>query len=83
MSLFDVIRWPVSMPPTLEELHSIPNIIVDDWLKRHVGSYVSKSTMVVILNRFYGDESKPENHSGVCEIVEDLKRRIREYDEPI
>jgi hypothetical protein len=34
MSIFDVIRYPISWPPTIEELESIPTPLYDAWYKK-------------------------------------------------
>lgn len=37
MSLFDVIKYPISDPPTKEELAAIPNEIFDNWVQDNFG----------------------------------------------
>ena len=32
MSLFDVIRYPISNPPTLEELQRLPGDLYQEWV---------------------------------------------------
>ena len=31
MTIFDVIRYPISIPPTEEELEAVPKIIFNKW----------------------------------------------------
>jgi hypothetical protein len=32
MSLFDVLKYPISNPPTLQELEALPVVIFDRWV---------------------------------------------------
>jgi hypothetical protein len=86
MSLFDVIKYPISNPPTLSELAALPRNILASWFKITEWKSIdyddkSISNIFMYYNR---------DHSRYKDIVklktqelQKLRKIIREYDEPI
>ena len=75
MSIFDVIRYPISNPVKLEELEILPRKLFVTWLD-NAGWYspeerIPTKNFVKMLNRSYYRD------------VELLKMLIKEYDEPL
>lgn len=38
MTVFDVLRWPISVPPTEEELSRLPYELFKEWVDTDVGA---------------------------------------------
>ena len=80
MSLFDVIKYPISTPVTKEELEAVPSDIYNDWVTENFQRYdeqefLKKSKWVVptLINRI-------DVISEKYKLLDDLRKRIREYD---
>ncbi len=76
MSLFDVLRYPISDIPTEDEFNSLPKNLYNDWGHRvgwdpiwTVGSVIS----------FYSAHMQSSPNQDI--IL--LRKMIKEYDEPI
>lgn len=71
MSLFDVIKYPISDRPRVAELEALPPEIYTSWVKScFVGYAHSPDTLAVFFR----------TNPGYEDIVQDLRKRIKEYD---
>ena len=53
MSLFDVIKYPISDPPTKQELEAVPEYIIRRWATRN-GWMASTASVCEYYSRFDG-----------------------------
>jgi hypothetical protein len=42
MSVFMMIKYPISMPPTREELGALPHVIFKQWMSEIIGDELSE-----------------------------------------
>jgi hypothetical protein len=88
MSLLDVIRYPISDPPTLEELEALPKDIQHEWLTHHVANNAEVSTLAgaqaaLELNWFWAEKNLREQEwddTWCREQIRALRQLIRDYD---
>ena len=84
MSLFAVLKYPISVPPTVEQLRRLPVELLDKWIGesdwKNKGTHVGdKCTMIgEWYETFY---SRPTTKIVDIRDVELLRRMVREYDE--
>jgi hypothetical protein len=84
VSIFDVIRYPISLPPTAEELAALPEDLYTYWIDFHTidWSRVSEDTkydrdhVARWMSRAYSTISKDE----VSIDISKLKKLILEWD---
>ncbi len=76
MSLFDVIKYPISDCPTLEELSRLPRRMIEQWAEAVKWQYIAKADIVRLVYLYHDEEAV---HSDI--II--LRKLIKEYDEPI
>lgn len=79
MTIFDVLAYPVSLPPTIEELQAIPKTIISHWaykarFTRNPDHPLTDSFYNHIV-RYYGD-----NRSRAIRDVTRLISMLRKYD---
>jgi hypothetical protein len=74
MSIFDVIKYPISEPPTKEELEALPDDLYNYWCVREFGYSYSRNTIHRYLSGY--------NPSNVI-MIKQLRQMIEDYDEPI
>lgn len=88
MSLFDVLKYPISTPPTKEELSALPRDFLLQWmvmvkfnLSTDLVSGVDKETDIVswIYECYTNDLVIPSDFNDL--IL--LRKLIRDYSEPI
>ncbi len=92
MSLFDVIRYPISTPPTLEELHQLPNDLYKDWsdvviavMFTNADQEFIKSAgedmlwLVATMDYDYRTSGTPGRKETVLWVVSELKQMIEDY----
>jgi hypothetical protein len=79
MSLFDVLRYPISEPPTKEELEALPNDIWDKWVAISQWPESASKTLIV---EWYGGIDYTNLPSVEREIIK-LKQIIKDYNGPI
>ena len=85
MSLFDVIRYPISDIPTSEELSRLPKDLFYHWVESTsfvVDDVQAHNRDVAYLARWYFRWGKDMSYDEIQEIV-NLRNMIKEYDEPI
>lgn len=76
MTIFDVIRWPVNIPPTAEELDAVPTELYRNWIKR---SHWRDADTESSYDRFWvagwmqRNWEDPRNYMVREEIIEDVK----------
>ncbi len=76
MSLFDVIRYPISNKPTKDELAALPGDLYGKWII-HVGFHPLKAWTILAVSHHYsvyGDMIESQHEISV------LRKMIREYD---
>lgn len=74
MTIFDTIRYPVSDPPTVEELDNIPIEIMELWKTKYRFTTHSNVMIVAFVELF----ATP----GEQEILA-LRKMIKEYDDDL
>ena len=90
MSLFDIIKYPLSAPPKLEELRALPISVVNEVLDSIKPGYrinfvgpMTKEFRILnihgILNYYYISS----NNIEYDKIINFIKKLIREHDEPL
>lgn len=73
MSLFDVIKYQVSIPPTQEELDALPETIREEWYAlKNWGHLNSVANMLQVMWNNAGC------HDYVREDIQKLKRMLEE-----
>lgn len=77
MSLFDVIRYPISDPPTEKELSALPEDLYYKWFKTMNWSHHTTPSIVA---EWFAVLDYPTRFR--TRALETLQRLIREYDEP-
>ena len=78
MSLFDVLRYPVSIPPQQGQLEAIPYELYMLWYKSVDGWNDCYDERAASVCEYYND---PYNKSALWEL-DSLKKMIKEY-EPV
>lgn len=76
MSLFDVLKYPISKPVMVRELQAVPDEIYDAWYESNIqiydspGFYKSRAIVTLLLDGVREEDA----------MLADLRKRIREYD---
>ena len=78
MTIFDVIRYPISDFPTEAELEALPKDLYDKWIETY-WTIGGPSSPKVFAGWFAS--WKIQETSVYC--IEDLRQMIKDYDEPI
>ena len=85
MSLFDVLKYPIGTPPTVEQICNVPASIFDEWFEHSdwKGKGGSKAGIGNWYQQFYfcGEAGLPRSVDK--QDLELLRKLIEEYDEPI
>jgi hypothetical protein len=85
MSLFDVLRYPVSIPPTLEEFQRIPKDLFNKWAQSAnwtawVPGTHDREGMVVFYTGIFDSHDRTEkNLRHYRDEIESLRQMIKEY----
>lgn len=74
MSLFDVIKYPISNPPTKDELEALPNDLYKIWLLS-VG-WAAYLSPIILAIYYFNHYSLP----GGKDDLSLLRKMIKEYD---
>lgn len=90
MNIFNVIKYPISNPPKVEELEALPKNIFKTWVNRHFSVTMRSPAAVSDLFHFYYDyydcavEAKlgKELHWLMEEQLQELINEVRNYEEP-
>ena len=78
MGVFDVLRYPISCPPTQDEMDSLPDDVFENW-KHQVGWLPFRERRMIIT--FYNDNYyRIEN---IRSHVQVLKQILKDRDEHI
>ena len=86
MSIFDILRYPISNPPTVEELRALPFglfdhwVSISDWRKLDVGS-VSADLVAAWYKTHWDQILILGEHQIDRDDVNLLKKIIKEYDQ--
>ena len=83
MSLFDVLRYPISNQPTEEEINRLPADLFWAWVAKTeftISDRTDKSR--VYISAWYKKWGETLNQKEIKEISI-LRKMIKEYDEPI
>ncbi len=76
MSLFDVLRYPISDIPTIEQIDAIPIALFERWkIQCDWRKGVDRCTIV----NYYEHVSKDRSYKDINQ----LRKMIKEYDEPL
>lgn len=81
MTVFDVIRYPISMPPTMEELAACPKDVFHEWQAEHFGMVGFGIATATLHNMWYGSAFRIADIELAEYIVCNLRRMIAEYEE--
>lgn len=82
MSLFDVLRYPVSDKPTLEELERIPASIINKWVSKT--PWQNYKDTIDDFRDWYSQCEEPaaqREHANDREEVDLLRKMIAEWEE--
>ena len=74
MTIFDSIKYPISFPPTLEELDNIPIDIIELWKTKYRFTNYSNAGIISFVELF--------DAPGEQEILA-LRKMIMEYDDDL
>ena len=86
MSLFDVLRYPLSDNPTEQELAALPIELRNDWMMNNGWGFLldDKKFIDENPNRYMaGYYDRHKSYPGDNVQIHDLRNRIKEYNEPI
>ena len=79
MTIFDVLRYPISEPPTEEELDRLPRDLLECW-KSNNGFMWSTDTEMI--SNFYMTSFRNKEYLGKCKKeINELRRMVKEYDD--
>ncbi len=76
MSLFDVIKYPVSCPPTYAELYALPKVAYYSWVARLFTSQMSMTTIQSTLHDLWHRGNYPSAMEDVKSAVESLRHEL-------
>ncbi len=79
MSLFDVLRWPISDCPTAKELTNLPANLYNDWLYKANHDLSLNWTPSEISVHYRNFRNFPAERDDILL----LRQMIKEYDEPL
>lgn len=83
MSLFDVIRYPISDVPTLEELEAIPDEIFNQWgIVKELSSGPTRQNVWYVINESCKFQKLRSGYFNPHR-AEELRKIIREYNDDI
>jgi len=77
MSLFDVIRYPISNPPTKEELWALPPDLFNEW-KKSVGWKNVRGVTPGYVEAYYKEFNSDEAYK--LDNIRLLRKMIKDYD---
>jgi hypothetical protein len=83
MSLFSILKYPISYPPRYEELLKLPEDFIKKWTQRCVGSEINSLTMCQTLHRM-SEEARTGSKAdkdALDDCVKMLREMIFELDE--
>jgi len=80
MTIFDSIKYPISNPPTLEQLENIPYHILYEW---KINNNFTENATPYSIYGFYKREVEDCTYTDCKWEVDNLRRRIKEYDDNI
>ena len=93
MTVFDVIKYPISNPPSREEIDNLPDHIFNKWLMyarnafnpTYTHQHIIKSTNELIMNKSFDCRNYmyyillfPHKSTGRKECIDYLKKLLRE-----
>lgn len=82
MTLFSIIKYPLSHPPTEEELSALPEEVFADWCYQVVANITraaSPRTVASIFRAFY----RIENQDSYRQLRAHLIQILEKYEEPV
>jgi hypothetical protein len=84
MSLFDVIRYPISDPPTPEEIEALPQDLYNTWLELRSFTYANpRDRDRGLVASWYSAVYDPDGREYMFEVdrkeVEALRTLIKSY----
>ena len=89
MSLFDVIKYPISIPPTKEEFEALPDEIYINWSQLTENSFIPKRIHTDNQNSIRMAKNSAVYWFNISVSADDrkdlelLRQMIKEYDEYI
>lgn len=87
MSLFDVIKYPISNPPTKAELETLPYDLLFNWkLQTTWKKLMPKGAEIDNLIQFYKFANSDDLAANICKglalpELSSLRKMIKEYDD--
>ena len=84
MTIFDVIRYPISDFPTEAELEALPKDLYDKWIETHwtIRGDVTLQDFVRWIAS-WKRSGWTDAHAALSRSVRELRQMIKDYDEPI
>ena len=85
MSIFDVIKYPISEPPKVSELKALPPEIFNEWMLPFTSAVGIKLTPEIFEQVYLSENSPTKN--GVCSDnfklhIARLRSLIKQYEPP-
>ena len=88
MTIFDTLRYPISNPPTKDELDALPTELYDQWIKSSDWRRIKPDGNILVTTEFIANWYdamwavivKDGAHRIDLHDIENLKRMISEYD---
>ena len=88
MTIFDTLRYPISIPPQKGELQRLPKKLYDYWLRRwdNIEEYDQSALEYAMISDwdFYWSEHNQHYIIGlITRSLEDLRQLIKDYNDDI
>ena len=85
MSLFDVIRYSISIPPTVEELAALPDALYNVWIRHPTNSWHGVDTESIDDRKWVSSwmyrNFNSEAQEKIMRDIKLLRKLILEYEE--
>ena len=85
MTIFDVLRYQISDPPTESQLRALPESVYNKWCRSSSWKGFPRDDMTVVAEyyNFFQHHLRDTDSVSYKEDIILLKALIRDYDEPI
>jgi len=82
MTIFDTLRYPISIPPTVEELEALPWDLYIHWLEvEHKSSAIERATVHRILKEIFTEQPDSQVARNMLKSLTTLRKMIAEWNE--
>jgi len=82
MTIFDTIKYPISIPPTVEELESLPAAVISTWIEK--SNFLEKDRIwshftLYFVHEWSINSGDKKDSEDALESIRLLKQCIYEY----